>query len=326
MGSRAMQIGQIEAFVRVAQLGNVRRAARDLGVTQPSLSARLHGLEDELGAHLFVRTGRGLRLTDVGRAFLPYAERALRALQEGRDVVRGLHGASRGRLALGSSPAVSTYLLPAILRRFAEAHPEVEIVVRTGHSEEVLALVLAEDVQLGLVRQIDHPEIRALPFHRDELILVGGPRHPLAGREVSGAEAGREGLVFFDRTSSYYELTRARFVGAGVLPRPAMELDNIEAAKKMVEEGLGIGLLPRMAVERELALGILSQIRLRGAEPARRELLAIWRADAELSGVARAFLDLLLAGEGDGPWPRGDGGERAGLPAAELAVASGGAE
>jgi DNA-binding transcriptional LysR family regulator len=288
-----MQLGQIEAFLEVARLGNVRRAARQLSLTQPSLSARLHGLEAAVGDRLFVRTSHGVRLTESGRAFLPYAERALRALREGQGVVRGLRDASSGRLTLGSAPATSTYLLPPLLRDFASAHPRVEIVVRTGHSEEVLALVLNEEVQVGLVRALSHPDIARLPYHEYELVLDTAPGHPLARRQdVTMQEVGQAGLVYFDRTSSYFELTRALFVDAGVAPRPAMELDNIEAAKKMVEEGLGVALLPRMSVERELRLGILAQPQLRGTRLPRRPLIAIWRADVDLPGVARAFLQL----------------------------------
>lgn len=288
-----MQLRQIEAFVQVAHLGNVRRAAQQIKVTQPSLSERLHALEAEVGDRLFIRTNHGVRLTEAGRAFLPYAERALRSLCEGMGAIRGLHDASSGRLTLGAAPAISTYLLPTMLRQFSLAHPRVEIVVRTGHSEEVLALVLREEAQIGLVRALSHPDICSVRLHEDELVLVSGPRHPFTGRpDVTIEEVGNEGLVFFDRTSSYFELTRALFVGAGVAPKPAMELDNIEAAKKMVEEELGVALLPRMSVERELALGILAEVRLRGSTLPRRELLAIWRADVELSGVARAFLEL----------------------------------
>src|SRR5205807_6879932 len=180
-----MQLGQLEALVAVARHGNVRRAARELSVTQPSLSARLHGLEQSLGEKLLVRGAHGVRLTDAGRVFLPFAERALRTLDEGDHAIRGLRDASSGRLALGAAPAISTYLLPAVLRRYAEQFPQVEIVVRTGHSEEVLSLVLREEVQLGLVRALTHPEICALPIHEDELVLVAGPNHPFRARSVS---------------------------------------------------------------------------------------------------------------------------------------------
>src|ERR1700686_2212097 len=129
-----MLLAQVEGFLEVARRGNVSRAAEAMFVTQPTLTARLHALERELGEPLFVRTRQGMRLTDAGRAFLPYAERATQAVREGREAIAELNSASAGHLVIASAPAVSTYLLPPLLERFAAAHPRVEVAVRTGHS------------------------------------------------------------------------------------------------------------------------------------------------------------------------------------------------
>jgi len=131
------------------------------------------------------------------------------------------------------------------LKRFANLHPRVDVAVRTGHSEEILAMVLNDEVQVGLVRTLRHPDIYAVPLYEDELVLVCNPQHRFARRgSVELAEVGRERLVMFDRTSSYFELTQSLFLRGGVVAHTVMELDNIEAAKKMVEEGLGVALLP----------------------------------------------------------------------------------
>ncbi|HEY4658381.1 MAG TPA: LysR family transcriptional regulator, partial [Gemmatimonadaceae bacterium] len=144
-----MKIERLSAFVEVARTGNLTRAARVLEVTQPALSERLQGLERELGVDLFVRTPRGVRLTEAGRALVPHAERAMSAIADGRRVVDELRRGAGGRLAVGAAPAVSTYVLPLVLHRFNVEHPDVELSVRTGHSEEVLEMVLREDVQVG---------------------------------------------------------------------------------------------------------------------------------------------------------------------------------
>src|SRR5919202_7130760 len=175
-----MLFGQIQAFLEVARTGNVSRAAERLFVTQPALTARIQALEKELGETLFVRTGRGVRLTDAGRVFRPYAERAVQALDDGRQAIVDLRSASAGRLALGAAPAVSTYVLPPVLKRFAALHPRVDVAVRTGHSEEILAMVLHDEVQLGLVRTLRHPDIEAIPLYDDELVLVAYPKHRFA--------------------------------------------------------------------------------------------------------------------------------------------------
>ena len=121
------------------------------------------------------------------------------------------------------------------------------------------------------------------------------PDHPFAAQHlVTMAELGNEQLIMFDRTSSYYEITHAAFLSAGVTVRGLMELDSIEAAKKMVERGLGVALLPRTAITRELGAGVLSRVEIGDGSPMRRSIVAMRRRDAgEPTGVVAAFLDLL---------------------------------
>jgi DNA-binding transcriptional LysR family regulator len=292
-----MLLVHIEGFLEVARFGSVSRAAEALYVTQPTLTARLHTLERELGEHLFVRGRQGMRLTDAGRAFLPYAERAVRALRDGRRAIDEVGSAASGHLLLAAAPAVSTYILPAVLEGFVSEHPRVEVVVRTGHSEDVLQMVLRDEVQVGLGRALQHPEVQLEPFYEEELVLVVAPDHPFAcEKPVSMASLGGEQMILFDRTSSYYEVTQAAFLAAGIAMRGLMELDNIEAAKKMVEHGLGISLLPRSAVIREVDAGALRLVELRDAAPMRRQLVAMRRRDAgEPSGLVDAFLSILRA-------------------------------
>jgi len=292
-------LAQVQSFLEVARRGNVSRAAEAIYVSQPTLTARLHALESELGEKLFVRTRQGMRLTDAGRAFLPFAERAAQAVIDGREAIAELNSASAGHLVIAAAPAISTYLLPPLLERFAAAHPRVDVAVRTGHSEDVLQLVLKSEVQLGLGRELRHHDIELLPFYEEELGLMVAPGHHFAGRQsVSMADLAGEQLILFDRTSSYYELTQASFASAGLTPRGMFELDNIEAAKKMVERRLGVALLPRTAVAGEVAAGSLRRVPIADGLPLRRRLVAMRRHDAGApSGVVAAFLDLLRQAE-----------------------------
>jgi DNA-binding transcriptional LysR family regulator len=236
-----------------------------------------------------------MRLTDAGRTFLPYAERAARALREGRDALTDLRSASAGHLLIASAPAISTYLLPPLLERFARSHPRVEVAVRTGHSEDVQSMVLRNEVQLGLGRELRHHDIELKPFYEEELALIVGRDHVFAGRRsVAMADLAEEQLIMFDQTSSYYELTQAAFTDAGLTPRGMFELDNIEAAKKMVERGLGVALLPRTAVASEVAAGVLQRVAISDGIRLRRRLVAMRRRDAgPPSGVVAAFYSLL---------------------------------
>jgi len=259
----------------------VSRAAEALFITQPALSARLKGLEAELGVELLVRTKRGVRLSEAGKAFVPFAQRALETVADGQQLLAELARGGAGRLAIGAAPAVSTSVLPGMLTRFRAAHPSVQLVVRTGHSEEVLEMVLREQVELGLVRELRHPEIVGVPLYEDDLVLVVEPAHPFATRGmIRVADLASEHLILFDRTSSYHELTSRLFREAGVVPRGVMELDAIDAAKKMVEHGLGVALLPHTAVAAELAAGRLASATLAEASAIRRRIVAVRRRDA----------------------------------------------
>lgn len=298
-----MLIKQLEAFVEVVRRGTVSRAAEALGVTQPALTARMRALERELGQELFARSGRGVRLTDAGRVFLPHAERALLAIADGRASIADLASGRAGKLVIGATGSVSSYVLPKVLKRFRTEHPRVELTVRTGHSEQVLELVLAESVELAIVRELRRDDVDVIPLYDDELTLVTHPSHPFARRGSARlADVVAEGLVVFDRASSYYELTQALFVGAGAPPRMIMELDNFETAKKMLEEGLGVALLPIVAVARELELGQLASVPIVDAGPVHRRMVVVRRNDVgPPGGIASAFLDLLLEMVGTHP-------------------------
>jgi DNA-binding transcriptional LysR family regulator len=290
-----MRLEQLDAFVEVARRGSVSRAAEALYVTQPTLTARLKGLEQELEAKLFVRSQRGMRLSDAGRAFLPYAERTLDTVSSGRRLLAELARGESGQLALGAAPAVSTYVLPRILTRFRRTHPKVALAVRTGHSEEVLELVLREQVQIGLGRALRHPQVEAIPLYEDELVLVVDPRHKFASEEeVDPDELSEVQLILFDRTSSYHRLTSEFFEDVGAVPRGVMELDNIDAAKKMVEQGLGVAFLPHTAVAGELERGSLHAVTLAEAPSPKRRIVILRRRDAgPPSGALQAFLNCL---------------------------------
>jgi len=284
---------QLEAFVEAARLGSVTRAAEALFVTQPALTARLNALEKTVGAPLLVRPRGGVRLTEAGRAFLPYAERALQAIADGRQMLTELERGVVGHVAIGASPAVSTYALPSILKRFQETHPDVQVAVRTGHSEEVAELVKRDEVAVGLSRALRDPELESFTLYEDELVFVVHPEHRFVAG-VSTAELADEQFVLFDRASSYHELTSALFLEAGIIPRSAMELDNIDSAKKMVEQGLGVAFLPHVAVAQEVRSGRLRIVPIADREPPRRPIVAVRRRHAgPPTGATAAFLWLL---------------------------------
>ena len=152
-------------------------------------------------------------------------------------------------------------------------------------------LVARGEVELGIVRQLRDARVRSRPLYEDELVLVARPDHQFvrAGR-VDVAEIRHAQLILFDRTSSYYDVTNALFRVAGVVPRGVTEVDNIEAAKRMVERGLGVALLPGTAVADALTAGSLGEIELAGTATIRRRIVAVERLG---SRPTSPFLDTL---------------------------------
>jgi DNA-binding transcriptional LysR family regulator len=154
-------------------------------------------------------------------------------------------------------------------------------------------MTLKEEVQLGLTRSMRHPEIESLHLYEDELVLVVDPGHRFTRRGAASlAEIGEEQLIFFDQNSSYFEQTHALLRNAGIRELRTMEVDNIEAAKRMVEHRLGVAFLPRTAVVRSVSSGNLSLISIEENPEMSRSIVALRRRDTPASGPVAAFLDV----------------------------------
>lgn len=293
---RTVEIGQVEAFLAVGTFGGFRRAAEALRVTQPAVSARIKVLEDSLGVSLFERGRGNLALSAAGRALRPHAEQLLRAVALARQAVHNLRPASGGALQIAAALSICTYLLPDVLKRFQAAHPKVMITVRSGHSKEVLEMVLRGEAEIGLARSLQHPAVETVSLRDDPLILVGrGATWPKGARRVRLEQVADQPLIFFDRGSSDWTLSHGLFRRAGLVPNVVLEVETIETAKRMVERGMGLAFLPHLAVSREIRRRTLVAIDILDAEPLSRSLDVIHPRQRPLSAEARALLQALRA-------------------------------
>ncbi len=291
-----VELHQLEAFVAVATFRSFHRAAEALYLSQPAVSARIQALERALGKQLFRRDGRTVRLTEAGEALLPYAERAIQAVVEGQHAVHRTTGPAAGPLTLAAVPSICTYLLPEALKRFRQACGDCKVLIRTGHSRDVLQMVLNEEAEIGLARSLAHPQVETIHLARDPFVLVVYPRHPFASvPRVSLEEVAAQPLIFYDRGSSDWTLLNATFRRRGLIPNVVLELDTIEATKKMVERGVGISLLPKLAVRGEVAEGSLVPVRLTGAEMPQRFIDLIYRRGRGLNEWGKQFVQTLRA-------------------------------
>lgn len=290
-----MELGQIEAFVEAQRRGSITRAAIALELTQPTLTARLRGLEQELGTQLLVRGRRGVSLTPAGRRFLPRAQAALEAVRRGVAEMKAAREGRGGVLALGLATDLALYIAPIALARFARAHPDVEINVRSGRSHAVAEALRAEEIEIALVSQlIALPELASRPLFEEQVPVVVGRAHAFAARgRVGIEELARSGLVMRDPTAYLHAITTQYFAAAGAAPRILMELNNTEACKRVVLAGLGAALLPQMAIHEELRHGELVALRVEGHPAPTRTIHLMTRAGAEISPTANALLRVL---------------------------------
>jgi DNA-binding transcriptional LysR family regulator len=288
-----MEIGQVEAFLAVGTFGGFRRAAEALRLTQPAVSARIKALEASLGVTLFERGRTGLALSPAGRAFRPYAEQLLQAAALARQAVHALGPVPGGALRIAAALSICTYLLPRVLRRFHTTHPRVLITVRSGHSKEVLEMVLKGEAEIGLARSVLHPEVETISLADDPLVPVVSPAAGAGRRRLRLEELADRPLIFFDRGSSDWTLTHGLFRRAGLVPNVVMEVETIETAKRMVEHGMGVAFLPRLAVAREIRQRKLLALEVVDAEPLRRSLDVIHPRQRPLSAEAQALLKAL---------------------------------
>lgn len=289
-----MEIDQVETFLAVATFGGFHRAAEALRISQPAVSARIKALEESLAVKLFSRSRGGLVVSDAGRTFRPHAELLLRTAAMARQAVHNSQPASGTPLQIATALSISVYFLPDVLKRFQRAHPNVIISIRTGHSKEVLDMVLNEEAEIGLARSLHHPEVETISLRDDPLLLVAHPkRGPKHSPRARLEQIASWPLIFYERGSSDWTLTQSLFRTAGLVPNIALEVDSIETAKRMVERGLGLSFLPQMAVGRELRSRKLTTVKLLDAEPLRRSLDVIHPRHRPLRAEVRAFLQMV---------------------------------
>ncbi|GAA1524835.1 LysR family transcriptional regulator [Actinomadura kijaniata] len=286
-----MDLQQMRYVVAVADTGSFTRAAERCLVVQSALSHQIAKLERELGARLFDRTSRMVRLTPAGAAFLPAARQALDAAERARAEVAAVTGEIRGNLAIGAIPTVAAVDLPNVLKEYHRRHPRVRISLRTMASE-----VLVEQVRdgtldaalLGLLPGMEPRGVRHRRLAHDNLVAVVHPEHPLAGEpEVELRRLADETFIDFPSGTVGRAQSDAAFAASDVRREVPFEVSAGELMVRMVRSGLGIAMLPAAFTPQ---LDGVRTICVKDA-PARIEVL-VWSRFTP-SPAATAFLEAL---------------------------------
>jgi DNA-binding transcriptional LysR family regulator len=288
-----VDLGSLQVFQAVAREQSFSRAAEKLYRTQPAISISVRKLQEWVGQPLFVRGSGARRLTDAGSLLLEYADRMLNLREEIRKGMKELRELERGEVSLGVNESSIHALLPA-LDTFRQLHPGIHIRVHRVFSKDVPREVLNHRLDIGVISYLpEQRELTAAEFYRDALALVVWPGHRLAKRRAVDLSAlGEETFVAHIVESPYRQRVIQLFARHRVPLRMDIELPTIESIKRFVEMKKGVAIVPRMCVEREIARGDLSEVRVRQMR-IERTLYLIYRQDRPLSAAAQGLLDIL---------------------------------
>ncbi|ASW54518.1 LysR family transcriptional regulator [Plantactinospora sp. KBS50] len=312
-----MQLQQLRYFVAVAEVRHFTHAADLVGITQPSLSKQIHALEADLGAPLFERVRGNIGLTAAGETLLPLAKRILADAETARGQVQELVGVRRGRVRLGATPSLCTSLAPPVLRRFHDRHPEVDLRVEEGGSQDLVRDLLRGELDLALIiepaRGVD-PALRSEPLLREGLVVAsleplpapagggtapqtavaGASRAPAGGatveRRVRIGELRDQPMVMFRSGYDLRDATLAACHRAGFEPRLAVEGGEMDAVLSFVEAGLGIALVPGIVLARRPRVQV-TQLAPPGIH---RTIALARRREVSLSHAAQELRRILL--------------------------------
>lgn len=293
---------QLQAFIAVADKGSFRAAAEHLHLSAPALGRRVGKLEDILGARLFTRSTRDVSLTRVGEAFL---ERARAALDDLESAVLGIHEISArhaGRVSIACVPSVATTFMPLAIRSFREKMPHVRIrVIDEGMNEAAAAVVSGEaDFAFGFPGTGDTP-LAFEPLWRDPYVLALPRDHPFARRRsLKVADVRSQPWVSVAHTSRNRQVLDESFADRARPPQAWLEVAHVTTLQAMVEAGLGIGIVPSLALPQGRA-GIVG-VRLADLE-ATRHIGLLTLEGRRLTPVAERLYDHLrsMFKRGDAP-------------------------
>ena len=245
----AMDLKQIEVFVRVAELGSFTRASIALGVAQPALSRQVRLLEVELRQNLLLRNGRGVSTTDAGRLMLEHGRGILHQVRQAREALATARGAASGQVVLGLPPTVARALAVALTRRFGERFPGSSLSIREGLSVTMHESLVSGRIDLALLYNAPAtPDVEIEPLFEEELLLVARRGTGRAQRPASLRELARLPLVIPSRPNAFRMQVESALAAAGLEPNIALEIDGIGAIHDLVAEGAGVAVLTRNAV------------------------------------------------------------------------------
>src|SRR5581483_4320370 len=292
---RTLNLHQLATFQVVAKHCSYVRAAEELHFSQPAVSAQIRQLEESLEIKLFDKIGRKTHLTQAGEELYLYSQKIFSVIEEMQETMESLRSPQYGRLSVGADTTVGTYVIPALLGKFHQMYPEVDISLDVVNRAALVEAIMSNRIDMAIVGRVpDDIPVEIEPFAQNELVLVASPRHRLAGiASVPLVELGREHFLLREVGSGTRAALETVFQEAGVPLHVSMQVGNNSAIKQGVAAGLGIALISRVALDMELETNRLVILDVEGF-PIMRQWRLVHLKDKNLSATARAFKHFIL--------------------------------
>ncbi|MGH9644835.1 MAG: LysR family transcriptional regulator [Terriglobales bacterium] len=289
-----MDFDQLEIFLEVARLSSFSRAAEKRFRTQPAISSQIRALEEEVGARLLDRSGGRVSVTAAGKLFYKYAEETIEHRKTILTEIAETERVPRGEIVVGANEGTCLHILPEVFAQFKRDYPNVAVSIKRSDYARILESILENAVDFGVVSlPVTDNRLAAQMIHRDHLVAITAPKHPLAGKKtVTIVEIGSYTLVL-PKLGHTRDALDALFYDHHVKPHLAMELDSSELLKRFVAAGVGIGFIARSNIEEDIRAKALVALNLADVH-IDRDLALVFRKDKSLSRAARAFMDIAL--------------------------------
>ncbi|MGA2859445.1 MAG: LysR family transcriptional regulator [Candidatus Sulfotelmatobacter sp.] len=289
-----MDFDQLQTFLEVARHASFSRAAEKRFRTQPAISSQIRGLEEEVGARLFDRSGGKVSLTAAGKAFLKYVEETLDARKAMLVTLAEMERVPRGEIIVGANEGTCLHILPYVFADFKKQYPDVSVNIKRADYAKILESVIDNSVDFGVISlPVTDNRLTVVLIHRDELVIIAPPRHPLGKMKSAAiADVARFPLVL-PKAGHTRDALEELFHERRLKPNVAMELDSSELLKRFVAAEVGVGFIARSNVDDDVRAKVLAAISIADVQ-VRRDLALVFRKDKALSRAALAFIDIAV--------------------------------
>jgi len=289
-----MDFDQLDTFLEVARTLSFSRAAERRFRTQPAISAQIRALEEEVGAKLFDRSGGKVSLTAAGKVFLTYCEQASESRKQIVTQLGEMERVPRGEIVVGANEGTCLHILPEVFAEFKKQYPKVGVSILRSEGTKILESIVDNSVDFGVVSlPVTDTRLTVVPIHRDELVIIVAPGHPLAITKSSTIADAAKYPLLLPKAGRTRDTLESTLHERRIKPQIAMELDSSELLKRFAAAGVGVGFIARSNVQDDVRAGALVAVEIGDAE-IRRDLALVFRKDKALSRAALAFIEIAV--------------------------------